>query len=338
MNNARLGVGFEGIGIIEAAYRMAKEYAAERKSMGQPIDRHEMIADYLDKIELELKGVRALGFRAAQYVDLYTQLEMRLQLDPPADADARVALERRVKRLKWKARELTPLIKYQAAERAVELTRLALQIHGGVGYTTDYLIEKFVRDAMVLTIYEGTSEIQSLMALKDQLQQALKDPAAFLRRAAQARIASLSARDPLERRLARLEAKVLGAMQHILTRIFRDKWSHVSEKKISEWPKAMLKEWDARRDFSFGLLHAGRLTRMLSEYQISKVLVEQAQRFPERRELAERYVERAALVVNAMHDEIHHHGATLLRRLAAVAEGEGVAKAEKAEKAEKAAV
>jgi len=316
MNNARLGVGFEGIGLMEAALRMAREYAAERKSMGQSIDRHEMIADYLDRMEVELRGLRALAYEAVWAVDLYTRLEMKLQLDPPADDKERKQLEKRIRSVKWKARELTPLIKYQAGEKAVAHALRSLQIHGGVGYTKDYLIEKLLRDAVVLPIYEGTSQIQALMALKDQLGGAIKDPARFVRRAAQARIASLSARDPLERKLGRIETRLHGAMQHILTHIARDKWQWVSERKITEWPTAFLKEWDARRDFSYGLLHAERLTRILVAYHTGRVLVKQARRFPERRELAERYLEQALPEVTHMHMEIQHCGDRLLQQLA----------------------
>jgi alkylation response protein AidB-like acyl-CoA dehydrogenase len=315
MNNARLGVGFEAIGLIEGAYRMAVEYAAERKSMGKPILRHEMIADYLDRMDAELRGLRAVAFSAAHAVDLYNRLEWKLQLDPPADEKERKELERRIKKMKWRARELTPLIKYEAGEKAVDLARLSLQIHGGVGYTTDYLIEKFFRDAVVLPIYEGTSQVQALMALKDQLGAAIKDPAGFVRRSAQARIQALSARDPLERKLGRMQTKLYGAMQHILTRIARDKWHWVSEKKMTEWAAAFLKDWDPRRDFAFGLLHAERLTRILVACKTAEVLVDQAKRFPERRELAERYIERTTPDVNHMHDEILHTGDRLVRQL-----------------------
>ena len=316
MNNARLGVGFEAIGLIEHALRLAREYAAERKSMGKTIDQHEMVADQLDRMDTELRGLRALAFRAAQAVDLYTRLEISEQLTPPAEQQQRKALARRIKRVKNQARDLTPLIKYLCAEKAVEFSQLSLQIHGGVGYTKEFEIEKLVRDALVLPIYEGTSQIQSLMALKDQLQGALKDPAGFVRRFAQARIASISARDPLDRGLARMQAQVHGAMQHILTRIARNKWQRVSELKLTEWANAFLKQWDPRRDFSFGLLHAERFTRMLAEVAAAKVLVQQAHRFPERRELAEKYIERVSPVVARLHHEIMHTGDRLLAQLA----------------------
>jgi len=315
MNSARLGVGFESIGLAEAALRLAKSYAAERKSMGKTIDQHEMIADYLDRMETDLAGLRALAYEAAYAVDLYTRLDMQLKLKPPADREEKRALERRVRIMKRKARDLTPLIKYQASEKAVEIARMSLQIHGGVGYTKEFEIEKLLRDSLVLPIYEGTSQIQALMALKDRLQSAIKDPARFLRRTALARVGSISARDPMDRKLAKLVALQLSAMQHILTHIAKDKWVWVSEKRVSEWSAAFLKDWDARRDFSFGLLHAERLTRILSEVAIAKILVKQARRFPERRELAERYMERALPVVNHMHEEISMTSERLLRQL-----------------------
>lgn len=315
MNNARLGVGFEAIGLCESAYRLAKAYAAERKSMGKTIDRHEMIADYLDRMDTDIRGLRAMAYTAAYTVELYTRLEIQLKLKPPSDRERKKELERRVRFLKRKARDLTPLIKYLAAEKAVEISRMSLQIHGGVGYTKDYEIEKLLRDALVLPIYEGTSQIQSLMALKDQLGGALKDPAKFLRRAATARAGALAARDPLDRKLSTLMSCQYRAMQHILTRIAKDKWFRVSEKKWSEWSRAF-KEWDARRDFAFGMLHAERLTRILADVAVAKILVKQARRFPERRELAEKYIDRALPNCNHMLDEITTTGDRLLRELA----------------------
>jgi 3-(methylthio)propanoyl-CoA dehydrogenase len=315
MNNARLGVGLEAIGLAENAYRLARAYAAERKSMGKTIDRHEMIADYLDRMDTDIRGLRALAYSATESLELYMRLEIKLKLAPPSDPEERKKLERRVRTYKRRARDLTPLIKYQAAEKAVEIARMALQIHGGVGYTKDYEVEKLLRDALVLPIYEGTSQIQSLMALKDRLQGAIKDPARFLRRVALARVGSLSARDPLDRKLAKLMHQQYSAMQHILTHIAKDKWVWVSERKVSEWSRAFLKEWDARRDFAFGLLHAERLTRILAEVAIAKALVKQARRFPERRELAEKFVDKALPVVAYMHEEISQSGDRLLKKL-----------------------
>src|SRR5689334_23758908 len=76
MNHARLGVGFESIGLCECALRMARAYAAERRSMGKTIDRHEMIADYLDGMEIDLVGLRALAVHAAFHEEVGHKLEL----------------------------------------------------------------------------------------------------------------------------------------------------------------------------------------------------------------------------------------------------------------------
>jgi len=315
MNNARLGVSFEGIGLIESAYRMAKEYAAERKSMGKTIDKHEMIADYLEDMDVTLKGLRALAFDAVRATELSSRFEVQLGWDPPADEGERKAMERRMKKYQKRARDLTPLLKYLCSEKAVEFSQLSMQIHGGVGYTKEFEIEKLVRDAMVLPIYEGTSQIQSLMALKDALGGLMKDPGGFLKKLAAARVASLSTRDPLDRQIAKLESMKYGAMQHIVTKITRGKLHQVSQRKFTQWASA-IKDWDPKRDFAFGMLHAERLCHLMAEVEICKVLVKQARRFPERMELAETYLERTTPEITYLYDEIMTTGDRLLKKLA----------------------
>ena len=93
------------------------------------------------------------------------------------------------------ARRGLPLLKYLAAEKAVEMARTCLQIHGGNGYMREYGAEKLLRDALVLPIYEGTSQIQALMATKDTLGAIIKRPQAFLKGLAHARWQSMTLRD-----------------------------------------------------------------------------------------------------------------------------------------------
>src|SRR5581483_4180231 len=164
MNNARLGVGFESIGLCEAALRMARAYAAERRSMGKSVDRHEMIADYLDEMEIDVIGLRALAVHAAFHEEVGKRLE--LFGHPPgassnghgegghvgnghgaaADPAAEVRAHDRI------ARRATPLLKYLAAEKAVEMARRCLQIHGGNGYMREFGAEKLLRGALVMPI------------------------------------------------------------------------------------------------------------------------------------------------------------------------------------------
>jgi len=315
MNNARVGVGFEALGMAEAALRLAESYAAERKSMGRAIARHEMIADYLDEMRTDVQGVRALAVTACFHEEVAqkTRLVGRfVAASSDAEREERAASLLQHER---RARRLTPLLKYIAAEKAVEISRRVLQIHGGVGYTKEYGAEKLVRDAMVMPIYEGTSQIQSLMAMKDTIMGILKHPADFARKVGQARWRALSSRDPLERGVARVQSLSLSAQQHLLTRTATDKVRGLGEMPARKWRAELSKEWDPKRDFARALLHAERLTRILVDEAILEILLEQAKRFPERRDVVLRYLERAELRVKALHAEITSTGDRLLATL-----------------------
>jgi alkylation response protein AidB-like acyl-CoA dehydrogenase len=316
MNNARLGVGFECIGLCEAAVRLAAGYAAERRSMGKAIDRHELIADYLDEMRTDVLALRAVSVAGAFHEEVATKLELHLQYADDLSETERERTQRDVRRHKKAARRLTPLLKYFGAEKAVEMGRRCVQIHGGVGYTKEYGAEKLLRDAMVMPIYEGTSQIQSLMAMKDTLGAVLEDPRGFVTRGAQARWRSLSARDPLERRVARLQAISHTAQQHLLVRTAGDKLRGLGDRPVTEWPEAFLKNWNPKRDFAFAMLHAERLTRILFDEAAAEVLLAQAQKHPERREVLERWLERAEPRARHMLDEIQTTGERLLEQLA----------------------
>ncbi|MCB9740679.1 MAG: acyl-CoA dehydrogenase family protein [Deltaproteobacteria bacterium] len=318
MNNARLGVGFESIGLCEAAYRMAKAYAAERPSMGKTIDKHEMIADALDQMDVEIRGLRALAVQSAVHEEMSQKLQLLLD-NAPADADLgerdRKATERELAMHKRRARAMTPLLKYLAAETAVAHARMAMQIHGGNGYMTEYGAEKLLRDALVMPIYEGTSQIQSLMAMKDNLMAVMKDPQRFLRRLAAARWRSLSARDPLARGVARLEHASLSTIQLLIRRTAADKLRSLGEVPVSAWSERFFKDWNPKKDFAFAMLHAERLTRMLADAAIAELLLEQAERFPERAEILARFLERAEPRSRHLADVIASSGGRLLAQL-----------------------
>jgi len=312
MNNARLGVGFQSIGICEAAYRLARAYAEERPSMGKTIDRHEMIADYLDQMHTEIQGLRALAMAGAWHEELNQKFDIAATADPARAEEHRATSEHHAAQ----ARRLTPLLKYLAAEKAVEMTRRAVQIHGGNGFITEYGAEKLLRDAMVFPIYEGTSQIQSLMVMKDALGAILEAPQHFVRQLAQARWRSLSARDPHERRVARLQAQGLDALQHLMRRTATDKLKSVQDRPINQWPKAFLENWDPKRDFSYAMLHAEHLTRLLADVAVCEELLAQAHAHPERIGVLERYLERAEPRARHEHDLIVNTGRGLLERLA----------------------
>jgi len=315
MNNARISVGFECLGLCEAAYRLARDYAAERRSMGKSIDRHEMIADYLEEMQSDIQGLRAMAVHAAFHEEQATRLSMQLVTQGDLDAVERKRIQRRIAAHKANARRVTPLVKYLGAERAVRSARRALQILGGNGYIREYGAEKLLRDALVMPIYEGTSQIQALMAMKDALGGIMKNPQEFIKRIAQTRWRSLSARDPLERRLARLELVSLAAQQHLMARTAGDKFKAAQGKPFAEWPSALFSGWDPKRDFAYAKLHAERLVQILADEAACQLLWEQAKVHPERRAVLERYLERAEPRGRYLLDAITSTGQRLLSRL-----------------------
>lgn len=315
MNNARVGVAFEGIGLAECALRAAREYAAGRHSMGKPIAKHEMIADLLDETETEIRGVRALAVASATHEEMAQKLAISSRFGDALTLAERHAIEHDLPRHRRLARRYTPLLKYLSSERAVLAARRSLQIHGGAGYTRDYMPEKLLRDSLVLPIYEGTSQIQSLMAMKDTLLGVIKNPAAFLRRGADSRMVALSSRDPLARGVARLTLLATRSVTFLLTRTAGDKLRTLANEPSSTWITSLRREWDPKRDFSLAMLHAEKLTQLLADEAVAEVLLDQARRDPTRRIWLERWLERAEPRGRALTDAITTTGARVLSTL-----------------------
>jgi hypothetical protein len=293
---------------------MARAYAEERRTMGKPIARHEMIADYLDEMEIDVLALRALAVTAAVHEELGQKQDV-MEKHGGLDEAARAELAKKVRRHKREARRLTPLLKYAATEKAVEIARRNMQIHGGVGYTREFGAEKLMRDALVMPVYEGTSQIQALMAMKDTLTGIMKRPRAFAKKIAETRFTQMASRDPLERRIAKLKGVSLSAQQFLLARTAKDKLKSLADAPVSTWARAMTKEWDPKRDFALAMLHAERLIRILADEAMAEILFEQSKKFPERRELCERWLERAEIRSRMLHEEITTTGDRLLAKL-----------------------
>jgi alkylation response protein AidB-like acyl-CoA dehydrogenase len=321
MNNARVGVGFESIGLAQAAYNMAKAYAEGRRSMGKAIAHHEMIADYLDEMRTDIQAMRALGVAGAFHEEMSRKLEITAKFTEAVDHADAERIHRKQLHHTALSRRYTPLLKYFATEKAVEIARRNMQIHGGVGYTREYGAEKLLRDSLVLPVYEGTSQIQSLMAMKDTLFGIIKRPQAFVTRMGQARWRAVSSRDALERRVAKLQALSMSAQQFLLTRTAAGKIKTLADVPVTKWGEVLTGQWDPKRDFALAMLHAERLTRILIDEAVAELLLEQAKVHPHRREVLERWLARAELRSRALHEEITTTGERILAALEATTPG-----------------
>lgn len=166
MNASRLGVSGQALGISEAAFYDALSYARERHQFGHPIVAQPLVKTMLAKMAVNIEATRALLYRTIELVDRNAARDAALLRGDISEAE-RAELSEERDRDTSRVRLLTPLCKYFATEVCLDLTRDALQVFGGLGFTMDSNAAKLHADSLILTIYEGTSEIQASFALKE---------------------------------------------------------------------------------------------------------------------------------------------------------------------------
>ncbi len=263
MNNARLGVAAQGIGIAEAALSSAVEYARQRVQFDAPIIEQPLMKNMLASVTLAVEGSRALLYRACRLVDLNRALEKALARSEATgeySESERVEMEEHRRANDTRIRLLTPLAKYMATEAADEVTRVAIQVHGGIGFMAESEVGKLHSDAIITTIYEGTSEIQVSFALKEIGKGALT--AVF--EALEAELTSLE--DPTLREYA---DKVRNGMKLIL-----------------DASGALM------ADFAYALMSARSLAEVVISVVVAAELLKQAESAPDRFDLAASWINR----------------------------------------------
>lgn len=167
MNNARLGVAAQAIGIAEAAVREAVDYSRQRVQFGRPIGEQPLMKNMLSRMIMNLEGSRALLYRCCALIDRNRAIDAYLARESDIGDGERAELERIHERNEVRYRLLTPLAKYLATECCDDISRSAIQVHGGVGFMAETPVGKLHLDGIITTIYEGTSEIQVSFALKE---------------------------------------------------------------------------------------------------------------------------------------------------------------------------
>ena len=161
MNSARLGIGAQSVGIADAAFREAVKYANEREQFGNRIIRFPAVYEMITNMKARLDGIRTLLYETTRYVDItkaYEDIKRERSLDKEERMD--------MKKYSKLANVFTPLIKLFGSEYANSISYDSLQIHGGTGFTTDFPIERIYRDARITSIYEGTSQLQVVAAIR----------------------------------------------------------------------------------------------------------------------------------------------------------------------------
>jgi hypothetical protein len=257
-------VAAQGIGIAEAALTVAIRYARERVQFDQPIAAQPLMKDRLARMTLELEGSRALLYRTCALVDQNHAIRRALARaekgESELSASERVELETLHEKNDVRIRLLTPLAKYMGTEAADSISRDAIQIHGGLGFMAESEVGKLHLDAIITTIYEGTSEIQVSFALKEIGKGALTVVFESLEQELKA------FEDP---KLKEQAEKVLEGMSQILGAA-----------------GALLS------DFSYALMSAQSLAEVVASVVVGAELLKQAKADPRRFDLATSWINR----------------------------------------------
>ncbi|MGK0367041.1 MAG: alkylation response protein AidB-like acyl-CoA dehydrogenase, partial [Thermoproteota archaeon] len=176
MNEARIAVGLQCLGGIEASIGYAREYATTRVQFGKPIAELPLFKRILEDWETERDAFRCLMFDTLSYFDIYQKCDlMKRHGEKLTDEQEKLFADAK----KW-VRRRTPLVKYYGSETFTLLSQRGIQALGGYGFMQEYPVERYHRDSFAPLLYEGTSQIQALMAMKDLMKYVLRTPAKFM--------------------------------------------------------------------------------------------------------------------------------------------------------------
>ena len=161
MNGARLGIAAQSVGVSEIAYREALSYAKDRRQFGKAIIEFPAVAEILSTMKAKLDASRSLLYTTARYVDMYKIYEdiaKERTLTPEERAE--------MKYYSKLADACTPMVKGMGSEFCNQNAYDCIQIHGGSGFMKDYACERIYRDARITSIYEGTTQLQVVAAIR----------------------------------------------------------------------------------------------------------------------------------------------------------------------------
>jgi alkylation response protein AidB-like acyl-CoA dehydrogenase len=282
MNNARLGVAAQGLGIAEAALEEAMRYSGERVQFGVSIGSQPLMKNMLARMVLDVEAARALLYRTSALIDHNRAIDSYLEREEEISDLERSELEKQRERNGIRTRLLTPLAKYWATEACDRVTRMAIQIHGGNGFMAESVPGKLHLDGIITTIYEGTSEIQVSFALKEIGKGALNIVFDELRG---------ELKEFEQGPLAQTAAKVMSGIERI---------EGITSALAS--------------DFSYALLCSRSVAEMVITVIVGSELIAQAAASPERTVLAESWVNRKLLELEMHAERVSSGGVERIER------------------------
>ena len=161
MNGARLGIAAQSVGVSEAAYREALSYAHDRKQFGKPIIEFPAVFEMISLMKAKLDASRSLLYETTRFVDVYKIYE-----DIARERSLTPEERQEMKKYQRLADAFTPMAKGMGSDFCNQNAYDAVQVHGGSGFMKDYACERIYRDARITSIYEGTTQLQVVAAIR----------------------------------------------------------------------------------------------------------------------------------------------------------------------------
>lgn len=243
MNGARLGIAAQSVGVEQESYNEGLAYAKERAQFGQKIVNFPAVYDMLSRMKAKLDAGRSLLYQTARYVDIYKSLE-DIARDRKLTAEERAELKKYTRL----ADAFTPVAKGMNSEYANQNAYDAISIHGGSGFIMEYKSQRLFRDARIFSIYEGTTQLQVVAAIR------------YITNGTYLNIMK-----------EMLEAEVSESMKPLQARI---------AKMVEQYEAAMTNVKDAQSQEVHDFL-GRRLYDMTAEILMSLLIIEDASRAPE---------------------------------------------------------
>jgi alkylation response protein AidB-like acyl-CoA dehydrogenase len=278
MNNARLGIAAQAVGIAEAAYREADLYAAKRIQFDTPVRTLPPVFEILTEMKVAVEAGRTLLYETARFVDLKEALEDFSDAHP----DQKGGIIDDKKRYAKLAGFFTPMVKAYATEMANKVAYDAIQIHGGTGYMKEFNAERHYRDARITNIYEGTTQLQIVAAIGPVTSGIAQ-----------------SILDEYDRADYSYAAELLAKVR--------------AARKIFDQTLDYVKAYKGEGQEQFVTYHSRRLVEMATDLVISYLLLRDAAHGDRKLKVAAIFIAKAPSRIEASHSFITGDNATLLR-------------------------
>ena len=289
MNEARISVGLQSMGGIEAGLDAARAYVEVRKQFGKRVIDLPLFKRNFKDWEVEQDAFRALMVDTVSSFDIFQRLDLKQR----HTHDLTDAEKKLFKKHHEVVRARTPLVKYAGSEMYAILSTKAIQSFGGYGYMKEYEVERIHRDCFGSLLYEGTSQIQALMAMKDYVKKVMKNPAKYVQEMVTGHpIGNLTERSEFKKTYLNLQYEFQKKFTSLILNCFTPesgvlaKLSHLNDYLSREY-------WQDSEKLETVMTHAETLCQALTLLEIIKVLGKHAEKDSSRKELFQNYLKLA---------------------------------------------